>query len=173
MTARRTTAGTPLTVHKLDAEGREVWRYPGRALEQAPDRIVLQAVFARRPMEVGGLRMEPGDRFVETFYTDRWYNVFAVYRGSGSRLRGWYCNIARPARLEAEDVFAEDLALDLVVFPDRTWRVLDREAFEALPLPAPDRDSALRGLADLMARAESGEEPFLPSGWTRRSEEMS
>jgi hypothetical protein len=156
--------GAPLTVHKLDAQGREVWRYPGRTLEIAPDRIVLEAEFGRPPMEVGGLRMEPGDRFVETFYMDRWYNVFAVYQGRGPRLRGWYCNIARPARVEAGDVYAEDLALDLVVLPDRTWHVLDREEFEALSLTPPDRDRALQGLANLVARAESGQEPFLPPG---------
>lgn len=158
------TPAAPLTVHKLDAEGREVWRYPGRLLERGADRVVLEAEFARGPMEVGGLRMEPGDRFVETFYTDRWYNVFAVYQGRTPSLRGWYGNIARPARLEAADVYAEDLALDLVVFPDRAWRVLDREEFEALSLTAPDREMALHALADLVSRAESGREPFRLQG---------
>ncbi|HEX9680190.1 MAG TPA: DUF402 domain-containing protein, partial [Anaerolineales bacterium] len=132
MTARPTGPGgpgAPLTVHKLDAQGREVWRYPGRALEVALDRIVLEAEFGRQPMEVGGLRMEPGDRFVETFYMERWYNVFAVYQGRGPSLRGWYCNIARPARMEAGDVYAEDLALDLIVLPDGTSQVLDRDEF--------------------------------------------
>lgn len=156
--------GAPLTVHKLDAQGREVWRYPGTTLHVAPDRIVLEAEFSRQPMEVGGLRMEPGDRFVETFYMDRWYNVFAVYHGIGPRLRGWYCNIARPARVEAGDVYAEDLALDLIVLPDGTSQVLDRDEFDVLSLSDQDRDRALQGLADLTERVERGEEPFLFPG---------
>ena len=163
MTARpagRGEPGAPLTVHKLDAQGREVWRYPGRTLEIAPDRIVLEAEFGRPPMEVGGLRMEPGDRFVETFYMDRWYNVFAVYQGRGPRLRGWYCNIARPARVEAGDVYAEDLALDLIVLPDGTSHVLDRDEFDVLSLSDHDREQALQGLADLTRRVQRGEEPF-------------
>lgn len=166
MTARRTPPGlpgAPVTVHKLDAQGREVWRYPGRTHQTAPGRIVLEAEFGRDPMDVGGLRMEPGDRFVETFYTDRWYNVFAVYHGRGPRLRGWYCNIARPARVEAEAVYAEDLALDLVVLADRTWRVLDRDEFDALSLADQDREQALQGLADLVERVQAGREPFRSS----------
>ena len=152
--------GSPLTVHKLDAYGREVFRYPGRLVQAAVDRIVLEAEFGREAMDVGELRMEPGDRFVETFYFDRWYNVFAVYAGTSRQLRGWYVNVTRPARLEGSEIYAEDLALDLVVTPERSWEVLDREEFDALEIPAADRERAERGLAELVDLLVSGSPPF-------------
>jgi predicted RNA-binding protein associated with RNAse of E/G family len=153
-------AGDVLIVHKLDEKGREVWRYPGRLIESSADRIVLEAEFERESIDVGGLKLRRGDRFVETFYRDRWYNVFAVHDGDGPVLKGWYCNIARPARIEGGDVYAEDLALDLIVLPNRAWRVLDEGEFKALGLSAFDREQALHALAELQAKARVAEEPF-------------
>jgi protein associated with RNAse G/E len=151
---------SPLTVHKLDAHGLEVLRYPGRLVRSAADRIVLEAEYGRQAMNVGGLQMEPGDRFVETFYFDRWYNVFAVYAGTSRHLRGWYANIARPARLEESAIYAEDLALDLVVTPARSWVVLDQEEFDALAIPPADREHAQHALAELVDLVVSGSPPF-------------
>ncbi|MEX0788250.1 MAG: DUF402 domain-containing protein [Anaerolineales bacterium] len=152
--------GSPLTVHKLDAHGREVFRYPARLFQAAADRIVLEAEYGREAVDVGGLRMEPGDRFVETFYFDRWYNVFAVYAGAGRQLRGWYANVTRPARLQGSEVYAEDLALDLAVTPERSWMVLDREEFDALEIPSADRERAERALAELVDLVTTGSPPF-------------
>ena len=152
--------GSPLTVHKLDAHGVEVFRYPGRLVRWAADRIVLEAEFGRGAVDVGGLQMEPGDRLVETFYFDRWYNIFAVYAGTSRLLRGWYANIARPAHLDGSRVYAEDLALDLVVTPARSWVVLDQDEFDALEIPPADRASAEGALAELVNLVVTGSPPF-------------
>ena len=106
-----------VTVHKLDAQGREVWTYDGIVLERGPHFLILQAFFDRQDVELCGLALHRGDRFVETFYDDRWYNVFAVHDRDTDEHKGWYCNITRPALLTDDAVKAEDLALDLVVFP--------------------------------------------------------
>ena len=57
----------------------------------------LEAFFDRDDMELGYTVFKRGDRFVETYYDDRWYNVFAVYDRDDGGLMGWYCNICRPA----------------------------------------------------------------------------
>ena len=46
-----------------------------------------------------------GDRFIETYYTDRWYNIFEIHAREDDRLKGWYCNIAKPAVMEAGNEF--------------------------------------------------------------------
>lgn len=154
---------TPIVVHKLDHEGREVWSYEGEVLERARDRIVLEAEFDRAARETGPLRIEPGDRFVETFYADRWYNVFVVYGRNGEH-KGWYVNIARPAQLEWDDIYQEDLAIDLVVSADgNAIRVLDQDEFEALDLPAAEAGEARRALTLLLSKADRGESPFDPT----------
>jgi predicted RNA-binding protein associated with RNAse of E/G family len=151
-----------VTVHKLDEAGNEVWSYQGRLLVRQPNRWTLEATFGRKETRVGDLIMEAGDRFVETFYADRWYNVFEVHDGGTDRLKGWYCNLARPARLAGRDVFQEDLALDLVVYPGGAMEILDREDFEALDIPDQERAQVRAGLEELTVLARAGLDPFGP-----------
>jgi hypothetical protein len=151
-----------ITVHKLDASGREVWAYEGRVLSQDGPELVLEARFDREDLDLAGLRLRRGDRFVETFYTDRGYNIFAVYASEDGRLKGWYCNITRPACIDTEGghIRAEDLALDLIVFPDGRSVALDEEEFAALPLPDAERLQAQQAMADLRAAILRRQGPF-------------
>lgn len=149
-----------ITVHKLDFQGREVWRYAGRVLARGALSLTLEAVFDHDDEEFFGLRLQRGDRFVETYYTDRWYNVFAIHDGDQGGLKGWYCNIARPARIEANDLFAEDLALDLIVDRRGKWWVADEAEFEALPISKDDRMRASQALTELQRLASAREGPF-------------
>jgi hypothetical protein len=149
-----------ITVHKLDSNGREVWVYPARLLARGTNWVRLEAHFDLGDAELPGLILRRGDRMVETYYSDKPYNVFAVFDGARGRLKGWYCNIARPAHLMAHEVSFEDLALDLLVYPDGTDRVLDEEEFAALDLPADERSTARRALDELRNLAARREGPF-------------
>lgn len=137
------------TIRKLDHLGQELISYPARLLFQTSDAILTRAVWSRPPMELEYVRLEPGDLWLETFYTDRWYNVFEI-RAPDGRLKGRYCNITRPARVTPGEVCAEDLALDLWVGPDGERRVLDEEEFARLPLPPDERTAARQALETLM-----------------------
>jgi protein associated with RNAse G/E len=149
----RPSAGDSVTVHKLDAAGVETWYYSGEVLRTTPTSITLVATFDREDRSLGGLELQRGDRFVETFYADRWYNVFRIHGGRDGRLKGWYCNVTRPAKIEPGHVYADDLALDLVVLPNGECQVLDEEEFEALQLTPEERESALEALEELKASA--------------------
>lgn len=155
--------GDAIMVHKLDHRGREVWRYPARVIERSPPMLILEAFFDRDNQTIGGLSLHRGDRFVETYFTDRWYNIFAVHEGGDGPLKGWYCNIARPARFEPGHVFAEDLALDLIVDPLGRWIVLDQEEFERLEIPLRDRERATQALELLQHLAATHADPFILS----------
>jgi hypothetical protein len=148
------------TVVKLDHRGQEKWRYQGLVLAREPSSITIEAIYDQADEDFHGLPLRKGDRFVERHYADRWYNIFAVYDGTSSELKGWYCNITRPARIETERVSAEDLALDLIVRPDGSWIVLDELEFEAQELSAPERENALAALAELKELAQQLEGPF-------------
>ncbi len=148
-----------ITVYKLDHTGREVWQYPGRVLARDAHSIRLEAFFNRDDMPLGYTTFKRGDRFVETFYTDRWYNIFAVYDRDDGALKGWYANICRPAMFDEQSVRCDDLALDVWVSPDGQATVLDEDEFAALPLPAADRAAARLALAQLLALARRGALP--------------
>jgi hypothetical protein len=149
-----------IKIHKLDAYGRELLSYSGELVHRTQSRVTLEAFFNHDDKELDGLSFRRGDRFIETHYGDRWYNVFAIYDVDSDRLKGWYCNITRPARIEDGQVSSDDLALDLIVYPDGTWKVLDQDEFEALDLPQEDRTKALATLAELRGLAEALEGPF-------------
>jgi predicted RNA-binding protein associated with RNAse of E/G family len=136
---------------KLNIQGKETWRYPGLIVQQAGSRIILEAFFDRDDTIFHGMPLCRGDRFVETYYTDRWYNIFEIYSRADGSLRGWYCNVSTPARLEGGMLTYHDLALDLLVFPDGRQIVLDEDEFSSLELPAADREQALSALNELRA----------------------
>jgi protein associated with RNAse G/E len=151
-----------ITVHKLDHNGSEVWSYTGRLISEEAGRLLLEARYDLPEVRFERLTLRTGDRFVEFFYLDRWYNVFAVHDVEDDRFKGWYCNITRPAHVASgdDDLYFEDLALDLIVYPDRHWAVLDVEEFAALPLTLEERQRCLGALTELQSLAIRREDPF-------------
>ena len=57
-------------------------------------------------------------------------------------------------------LFAEDLALDLVIMPDQLMTVVDQAEFEDLSIPAAERMKALEALDELMELARNALGPF-------------
>jgi len=148
-----------ITVYKLDHAGREVWQYPGRVLARDAGSIRLEGFYNREDTAVSYAVFKRGDRLIETFYSDRWYNVFAVYDRDDGALKGWYCNVTRPATITDAAVSSDDLALDVWVSTQGEATVLDEDEFAALPLPPADRAAARAALTQLLALARRGELP--------------
>ena len=149
-----------ITVLKLDHEGREVLRYEGKVLWRAASFVCLRAVFGHDDVEFGDFSFRRGDIFTEWFYSDRWYNVFRIEDGTGGTLRGWYCNITRPAQIGEDVVSADDLALDVFVAPDGSLQLLDEDEFAALSLSEGERAAALRAVEEVRAMVVEGRAPF-------------
>jgi protein associated with RNAse G/E len=90
--------------------------------------------------------------------------VFQVYSKDGS-LKGWYCNITHPAKVDHTELTFVDLALDLWVWPDMRYLVLDEDEFselEASTYSAEDVRGARSALAELIERTEGGTLPGRP-----------
>ncbi len=138
-----------LIVLKLDVNGRETWRYPARVLSKDGEMITIEAFFNRDDLPFHGILFGRNDRFVETYYTDRWYNIYEIHAREDDHIRGWYCNVTRPAVVTPESIAYEDLALDLLVYPDGKQLVLDEDEFAALPLSDAERAQAQSALAEL------------------------
>ncbi len=139
-----------LTVNKLNLNHELVIAYDGTVLERTPEAIVLEARFNLETMDLGYAVLEHHDRFVEHFYADRWYNIFEIHSVHDDHLKGWYCNIVKPAVFNAASIEQVDLALDLWINPDGSYRVLDREEFEALPIDRTTRLRAQQAVGELI-----------------------
>jgi protein associated with RNAse G/E len=138
-----------ITVVKLDHLGEETWRYQGRLVKQAPHEIILEAIFDHDEIWVEELNLCRGDRFIEYYYDNRWYNIFEVYDRVDGHLKGWYCNVSYPAEITDSCVKYRDLALDLLVYPDGRQVVLDEDEFSRLIIDSKTRAAAWTALNEL------------------------
>jgi uncharacterized protein len=145
-------AMTPITVIKRNAQGDETWRYTGMLVRREESALHIEAPYNYKDIEFMGINIRHGDPFVEVFYTDRWYNIFEIHDRDDGHLKGWYCNVGKPAVEEGEGVISYiDLALDLWIAPDGMQTVLDEGEFAALDLDSVTRAQALAALRELQA----------------------
>jgi len=146
-----------ITVIKQDPSGHETWRYDGQVLTRREDEIVIEAFFDREDIDFHGICLCRGDRFVETYYTNRWYNIYEIFDAAGHR-KGWYCNVTTPAEINMKHIAYRDLALDLLVFPNGRQLILDEDEFAALEIPTDWRKAARQALSELQSRFKSNEQ---------------
>lgn len=138
-----------IKVQKKNLAGQVTYEYEGILLTRDEHSIAIEALFDRADMPFVDTVLRTGDRFVEYYYDDRWYNIFEVHDRDDERIKGWYCNICKPASFEDGIISYIDLALDLWVSPDGRQTVLDEDEFEKLALDDELRASALHGLHSL------------------------
>ena len=153
-------ANTRVEVQKKNLVGEVTWKYEGTVLSRGDNAIILEALFDRQDTPFMDIVLKKGDRFVEMFYTDRWYNIFEIHDRDDGKLKGWYCNVGMPAVFEGSVVSYVDLALDLWVSVDGKQTVLDKDEFEELDLDTRMRLSALNGLKELQLIFENKKPPL-------------
>ena len=149
-----------MIIYKLDEHGRETLSYPAaQILEETDHYICVEAFFGRDDHDAGYAVFKRHDRFVEYFYNDRWYNVFIVYDRDDQRLKGWYCNVCRPAVWGEGEVRCEDLALDIWITPDGEALVLDEDEFAELEISDEERERGKAAVSHLLTLARNGHLP--------------
>jgi hypothetical protein len=165
-----------LTVVKLAPDGSEAARYPGKVAAGIEDDgwVVVEATWTHGTMELDGLEFRAGDRLLEWFSPRHPINAFAVLT-SGGHLKGWYANVARPARLDLSTdppgLIWHDLFVDLVGLPDKTFTMRDDDELQASGLHQLDpelHDGILMARCELIRRFEGELPPFTAVSDTAR-----
>jgi len=149
-----------IKVQKKNPAGEVTYEYEGDMLRRDENLIVIEALFDRADMPFQDVVFRTGDRFVEYYYADRWYNIFAVHDKDDDKVKGWYCNIGKPAVIENGLVSYIDLALDLWVSVGGKQTVLDEDEFEALGLNEELTAGAWNGLQELKLLFENKNPPL-------------
>jgi protein associated with RNAse G/E len=156
--------GAPIRVVKLRYDGQPLFAWQGRLLEEEPDHVLLAGRFNATSRDLGYVTLEHGDLFLEWYYFGRWYNVFQIYSRTG-QLKGWYCNIGKPPERRDGELHYVDLLLDVFVYPDGRYLVLDEDEFAALKATALSPEEAAcaeQGLAELLALVRERRLPSRP-----------
>ncbi|WP_306319360.1 MULTISPECIES: DUF402 domain-containing protein [unclassified Streptomyces] len=147
---------------RLVKAGRTKISYPATLLHDDGTRVTVRAAWAGGDVrDFGFVQFAPGDIFTEHYWRDRWYAIKEVRTSEGA-LKGWYCDITRPAiRTPDGDILSEDLDLDLWVSADGSQVIrLDEDEFAASGLATRDPEAAhaaTRALDDLELLAKQGE----------------
>ncbi|WP_189132041.1 DUF402 domain-containing protein [Wenjunlia tyrosinilytica] len=159
------TPGTEVAVRLVKHPRADV-RYPAVVGRDDGTHIVVRAPWAgAAAKDFGFVRFEDGDIFTEHYWRDRWFSIKEVRTATGS-LKGWYCDIARPARVESGALVVEDLDLDLWRSADGgTVLRLDEDEFDDSGLERHDPAAAAKARQaldelELLAR-EGGFGPLL------------
>ncbi|WP_030613850.1 DUF402 domain-containing protein [Streptomyces sclerotialus] len=158
------TVGGEVSVRLVKGERTKV-RYPATVVSDDGTRVVVRAPWAGAGVrDFGFVRFEPGDVFTEHYWRDRWYAVKEVRTGEGA-VKGWYCDVTRPAHVGPDGIVVEDLDLDLWLSADgATVLRLDEDEFAASGIEERDPAAAAaarRALDELETLARTGNLPVL------------
>lgn len=97
------------------------------------------------------------------FFKDSWYNIIGQYKKDGIY---YYCNMASPIIIEENTIKYIDYDLDLRVFPDGSFKVLDRGEYKyhkSLMNYSQDIDTILKAeLTNLINKVRTKELAFEP-----------
>lgn len=121
--------GTTITVRACKYDGRENRRWSAQLLKQNGSLLVLDAYFPEEISHDLLGTIAAGTHSLEYYWLDRWYNVFRFAEPNGE-LRNFYCNVNVPPVLEDATLSYIDLDLDILVAPDFSYQILDRDDFE-------------------------------------------
>lgn len=153
-----------IKVVKRDHRGEPVIEYSGELVARGATWVCLRAPFNLPDKDAGYVVFRRGDTFVEWYYSDRWYNVFELYDVETGALKGWYCNVTRPAELGDDVIAADDLALDVFVTPEGAITVLDEDEFAALDLATDEQRAALAAVEAITRAVQARVTPFQQVG---------
>ncbi len=127
------------------------------------DKKIIVANKRTRVIESNGRFWHTREPSVTWFFKDHWFNVIGILRQHGVY---YYCNIASPYVLDDEALKYIDYDLDIKVFPDYTYRVLDRGEYnthkEKMRYPKKLQDILEAELSKLKRMIENKQGPFAP-----------
>lgn len=112
--------------YKHDGSLHRTW-CKGFVLEATEDRIVAVTNKAW-VIEADGRKWFTREPAVCFFWTKRWYNVISMIRKSGVY---YYCNLASPSIFDGEAIKNIDYDLDIKLYPDRSYQILDENEYRA------------------------------------------
>lgn len=95
------------------------------------------------------------------FYKDRWFNIIAQLKENGLF---YYCNIASPFVMDNRILKYIDYDLDLRVFPDGAFKILDRNEYnyhkKLMNYPKEINFIIKSELSSLIEKKKNNEQPF-------------
>ena len=119
-------------------------------IEKIEIAYLFKARFNREDLNFNGVPLRKGDVFLELYPIGEWFNIYEIHDRDTILIKAWYCNVTRPVKIIDGAVFYDDLALDLLAYPDGRYVILDEDEFAEMDLSDEEASSARKGLEKLI-----------------------
>ena len=119
--------GEKLQIHCYKHNGKihRIWE-EAIVIEETDDYLIC-GNYKTKVIENDGRSHRTKEPAIIFFYKDSWFNIIAQFKEFGLF---YYCNIASPYILDEDTIKYIDYDLDLRVFPDGGYRVLDKNEYK-------------------------------------------
>ena len=112
---------------KYDGIIRRTWNC--ELIEQNGNALIFVGVFDHDVSHSDLGDIAAGTISYEYYWLDRWYNIFCFHEPDGA-FRNYYCNINMPPVFNGGILDYVDLDIDVVVWPDGKYQILDEIDYE-------------------------------------------
>jgi hypothetical protein len=119
---------TTINSRKFDGRIHRTWR--AELLEETSELFLFVGEFDSevKHSKLGVIRR--GTVSYEYYWKNQWYNVFRFHE-PGGELRNFYCNVNCPPQYENGVLDYIDLEIDILVWRDFSFEILDADEYEA------------------------------------------
>jgi hypothetical protein len=148
-----------MKIIKKNHKDEVTWEYDAQLVRREENLVIVEALFNRDDLPFQEIVLKRNDRFVETFYTDKWFNIFEIYDRDDGKIKGWYCNVTKPAEISENEIAYSDLILDLWVNAEGKQVVLDEDELEELNVDDELKKKIYESLDELKTLFESKNPP--------------
>lgn len=151
------------TINSLKYDGHIHRTWQAEVESESVDLIVFKGVFENevKHRDLGVIRR--GTVSYEYYWKNRWYNIFRFHEPEG-RLRNFYCNINQPPAFEEFSLSYVDLDVDVLIWRDFAFQVLDLDEFEANAVKygysTELREKVFDNLSEILRLVKNREFPF-------------
>lgn len=119
--------GKKYAIHSYKHDGKIHRSWDEAVLLEINDEYLIFGNQKTKVTESDGRTWRTKEPAVLYFFYKNWYNIIGQYKNDGIY---YYCNIASPFIVEENTIKYIDYDLDLRVFPDGSFKVLDRGEYK-------------------------------------------
>lgn len=125
------------------------------------DNMIVTAHRKTRVIEDSGRTWFTREPALCYFYDNLWFNIIVMFKRDGVY---YYCNLASPYIYDGEAIKYIDYDLDVKVFPDGTYKILDQNEYEyhkiKMKYPVEIQNIIEKELNNLIEIIENKKAPF-------------
>ena len=145
-------APSQLEVRKYLLDGSLKMHYWGELVGATRDERLIHAVGNFDQQIFGDYWLRDGDEYLEWYSSLKGYNILEIHAQPSGQIKFWYCNLCRPAHFVGQTIIWTDLALDLLVTPQKQFVLLDQDELALLNLDWESYAEVWRNLWELLER---------------------